>query len=120
MGDWQVRPIAGMPEPVAVTLDPQKILRDLKHRKRILWKANIILSLIPKENVLTVVYEDLRNDSEKVLISILEFLNVQYHSAKVKSKIKKNMVKKHSEYISNYQEIVDLLRTTEFGCNIEN
>lgn len=100
-------------EILPIYLPASSLLKRLYHLKNERIKYKIILNILPN-SVFRITYKNLCHNTNTVLNSIAEFLNVKSSGIIYKSDRKKIITGKKSQMISNYEEIQQLLKGTQF------
>ena len=98
----------------AVSLNTSSLLDKLSQQEAPVQKYEMLLKLFPNK-VMTVQYDSLLQEKEKVLNSIAEFLNIKSSGISYKSDLKKISKKGYKEKIANYEEVAKLLEGTKFA-----
>lgn len=98
-----------------VTLDPQKLLRDFEAEARYARETDDHFKDRP---IFQTTYEKLVRDPKSELKSIQQFLDLPV--ADLKTETRRQSVTPLAELVANYDEVADLLRSTQYSCLLDD
>lgn len=96
-----------------VSLNSSNLLRDLKIRESIVLFMRSILYLLPNQ-VLEISYESICADKDSIMETAIDFLGVPRSDILYNSEFQKVNRGAHSQKISNYEEVIQVLKGSRF------
>ncbi|MGB7414143.1 MAG: sulfotransferase [Thermosynechococcaceae cyanobacterium] len=97
-----------------VSLNSSNLLRDLRIRESIATFMKTILHLLPNQ-VLEINYESICTDKDLAIQSVIDFLEVPKLDITYKSEFQKVNHGAYRQKISNYEEVIEVLKGSKFG-----